>query len=418
MKKIFLLTTLVVNTMFSSISAQAFWTTVTDPYPYSGYGTVAMIAAKNDNIIAGINGTMIAYTATNGVQWASATITGDGRTIAGIRKFIMAGNGDIYATTGSYILKSTDNCVNWSTNYSFNERVFDIAINPNNGDMFVLTRKEDYTYATFLYKSIDNGNTWNVINTTFSYPIVPTSIAIASDNTIYMGTTWFQDKGQVYKSIDNGITFSSVTGSLLSTVGVSIIKIHNNDIYVGTEGKGLWRSSDKGANWVDVTPALIEDAWVNDIVISSSGTVFVSVDYEGVYQSLDKGNTWTNISEGLKTHAPTSTVRTPECMAITSDGYLYAGTNDFGTYRSASKISTTDYKEIHSDKTTFKLFPNPTSDVIYIEGLTDIVPTVKLYNLQGKELIQTTDKQIDLSTFGKGVYMLQIDGQMVKVVKK
>lgn len=64
------------------------------------------------------------------------------------------------------------------------------------------------------------------------------------------------------------------------------------------------------------------------------------------------------------------------------------------------------------------IYPNPTTDVVYIKTTSDIVSDIKLYNPQGEQLLQTQSNEVDLSPYNKGMYLLQVDGQMVKVVKK
>ena len=72
---------------------------------------------------------------------------------------------------------------------------------------------------------------------------------------------------------------------------------------------------------------------------------------------------------------------------------------------------TTNIAEI---KTDLKLFPNPTKDVIYLE--TD--SKINIYNVQGVLLQSTFGNQVDLSFYPQGLYLLQINGEMNKAIKK
>jgi len=45
-------------------------------------------------------------------------------------------------------------------------------------------------------------------------------------------------------------------------------------------------------------------------------------------------------------------------------------------------------------------------------------PEIKLYSLQGMLLKEIVGVQIDLSAYPQGMYLLQVNGEMVKVMKK
>ena len=57
-----------------------------------------------------------------------------------------------------------------------------------------------------------------------------------------------------------------------------------------------------------------------------------------------------------------------------------------------------------------KLYPNPAKDIVFIEGLQSQA-TVKIYSISGKlmcDKIITKDKEIDISKFSAGIYLLKI----------
>ncbi|MDR0873479.1 MAG: T9SS type A sorting domain-containing protein [Prevotellaceae bacterium] len=61
-----------------------------------------------------------------------------------------------------------------------------------------------------------------------------------------------------------------------------------------------------------------------------------------------------------------------------------------------------------------KIYPNPTTSIVYFTNESN----AKLYNVQGILLKETYGSQIDLSAYGKGIYLIQINGQWHKVVKQ
>jgi hypothetical protein len=65
-----------------------------------------------------------------------------------------------------------------------------------------------------------------------------------------------------------------------------------------------------------------------------------------------------------------------------------------------------------------KIYPNPASNIVYIQTENENIPELKLYSLDGKLLQQLLNTEIDLSNYAEGVYLLSIDGQTVKIMKQ
>jgi hypothetical protein len=64
------------------------------------------------------------------------------------------------------------------------------------------------------------------------------------------------------------------------------------------------------------------------------------------------------------------------------------------------------------------IYPNPTWGIVFIETGSSNIPEVRLYTLQGKLLLRTRSKQVDLSSFSNGVYLLSVEEKVVKMIKK
>lgn len=64
----------------------------------------------------------------------------------------------------------------------------------------------------------------------------------------------------------------------------------------------------------------------------------------------------------------------------------------------------------------FKVFPNPTSNVLNLEG---VFEEAMILNQQGKIVMRTKDKQIDVSTFASGLYYVKFNNSngMIKFIK-
>ena len=61
----------------------------------------------------------------------------------------------------------------------------------------------------------------------------------------------------------------------------------------------------------------------------------------------------------------------------------------------------------NNNKVEFKIYPNPINDFLNIETIADI-KSIEIYNIQGQKVLQSNQKQINVSEFAAGVYMIKI----------
>ncbi|MFA7445722.1 MAG: choice-of-anchor Q domain-containing protein [Flavobacteriaceae bacterium] len=80
---------------------------------------------------------------------------------------------------------------------------------------------------------------------------------------------------------------------------------------------------------------------------------------------------------------------------------------DLGALEYQSELSVIDFDS--SD--TIKLYPNPTSDYMYVNIEDANIKFINIYSLQGKELLSTHDKYIDLSSLSNGMYIVLIHSE-------
>ena len=65
---------------------------------------------------------------------------------------------------------------------------------------------------------------------------------------------------------------------------------------------------------------------------------------------------------------------------------------------------------------TILVYPNPTQDVLMIQGAES--QTLRVYNLQGSLLLTQWGNQISVGNLSDGTYLLQIGTQVVRFIKK
>jgi hypothetical protein len=61
------------------------------------------------------------------------------------------------------------------------------------------------------------------------------------------------------------------------------------------------------------------------------------------------------------------------------------------------------------------LYPNPTTGLVYIRSEL-AVEEVKVYSLIGRLLLKTNQQPVDLSRFGSGIYLIEVNGVRSKIV--
>jgi len=163
-----------------------------------------------------------------------------------------------------------------------------------------------------LWETKNNGVTWTQ-NNDFSPSLALTCITQSpfEHNVIYYGTgepignsTGIAGDG-IFKSTDGGKTFSQLDSTLDGTFDyvwdIEHSPIDSNTIFVSTNNKGLWRSTNAGVSFHRVFESGTD---VHDIELLQDGTVIIAVESRGVYRSPSgEPNTFLKMVKGMPTEA-------------------------------------------------------------------------------------------------------------------
>lgn len=129
----------------------------------------------------------------------------------------------------------------------------------------------------------------------------------------------------------------------------------------------------------------------------------------------------TNAAFGVPSVLVTAPSFLPEAPTLTADkSKLYYHKKVGGIFKIflLHRNVTTGISETHTSN-PFKIYPNPTSDKIYVESKEDV--TIQVFSLEGNLLKSKQAKNIDLTEFASGIYLLKInDGnhyQNLKIIK-
>ncbi len=305
---------------------------------------VMAILADEGYLFAGTDGGGIYRSTDNGNSWQSSSVglgAGDAQRVYGLA----SAGGVIVAGTRAGAYRSTDHGSTWSVAASGLSSK-DIASLGTCGTAFLAG-----TYGAGVYRSTDGGNNWQWSSTGWVSGNVRAFSTVGDvvfggsygDSVVYKSTDggiqWSPSKtGVASKSIvglavdgttllagsSTGIEVSTNAGAswatapgLASTTVFSFARFGNR-MFAGTNGDGVFASSDQGASWFDANGNLPNVGWlpvysaVADSDYLTIGTIL------GMYRSSDSGTTWEPASNGM-----TDSVAYALCSA---NGTLFAGT--------------------------------------------------------------------------------------------
>jgi photosystem II stability/assembly factor-like uncharacterized protein len=119
--------------------------------------------------------------------------------------------------------------------------------------------------------------------------------------------------------------------------------------YMGSTGGGIWKTTDDGLSWNNVSDGFLKTGTVGAIAVSESDTNIVIAGMgehaargvmtsmgDGVYKSVDAGKTWLHIGLDNVRHISDVIIhpKNPDIIYISAQGAQYGSSNERGVYRS------------------------------------------------------------------------------------
>ena len=161
---------------------------------------------------------------------------------------------------------------------------------------------------------------------------------LAGSQRVYRST----DNGQVYLTISPDLTTNRADAQVVySTITtLEIARADTSRYYVGTDDAKVWRSTNRGASWTDISAGL-PTRWVTHVASDPTNASVVYVTLSGfsldelaahVYQSLDGGDHWTSIAGNLPDVPANDLIvdpTNPSRLFLATDIGVYA-TDDLG----------------------------------------------------------------------------------------
>ena len=211
-----------------------------------------------------------------------------------------------------------------------------VTIDPKNPKTVWVGTGESWTRNSVsvgdgVYKSIDGGDNWTNVGLKDSERIAKILVDPSNTETVYVcatGKLWSDsDERGVYKTSDGGKTWTKVLKGANGSTGCSMLSLDKQNpktIYAGmwdfrrqgwtfrsggdgpeaTSGSGLFKSTDGGATWTELTDqnakGLPSKPWGRiavSVAPSKPNVIYAFIEAElpknGLYRSDDGGQTWT-----------------------------------------------------------------------------------------------------------------------------
>ena len=320
----------------------------------------------------------------------------------------------LYACAKEAVFKTTDGGNNWTPTAPAGGgcSVTSLAIDPNATEtIYAGLVPDDWGLPYGLYKSIDGGLTWSVMNNGAPAPNGDGVLCFVLDpqnsNIIYAG--WGSG---IYKSTDAGTTWASASMGLPfgSVYALAINPSNSSILYAGLGSSELFKTINGGDSWFKVSDALVEYGYISSIVINNANpdelhaATFPS-STGGVFRSQDGGTSWHNVNEGLSSISINTLALDPS-----NNNLIYAGSRGAGILVGSSFTNSIDDENdaLVNDFSLYQNYPNPfnseTTINYYLPKASNVV--LAIYNISGQQVkVLANEKQ------SKGFHTVNWDGK-------
>ncbi len=139
----------------------------------------------------------------------------------------------------------------------------------------------------FVYRSTDNGTTWDsasVLSDPNSYIIYSFKAIVNAGGSIFAATD-----GGIFRSTDNGASWQAVDSGL-TTLDVRALAVSGTEIFAGTWGGGLFHSTDNGTSWSKLGTGFAKPYLASLFVDGKK--MYAGTSNGGVYVSTNGGTSW------------------------------------------------------------------------------------------------------------------------------
>lgn len=298
-------------------------------------------------------------------------------------------------TQNNGLMRSSNNGASWSSATSgltgSGSWVAPILSHPTTAGVFYTARQQVFISSNW-------GVSWTPLSTGTSGVIREMAISKSNPNIMFATSG-----SQIFKSTDAGTTFTNVTSGLPGRT-ITSVYFHpdsSNTAIVTYSGFGagkIYKTTNGGTSWLSISGNL-PDSPVNDGLIYypgySTSVLLVGMDI-GVFMTSNYGTNWVELADGL-----------PNTVAMHLDynqasNKLRIGTHGRGVWETSIVVSIVNYSnEVPAQFELGQNYPNPfnPSTLIKFSIPKDQHISLKVYDILGKETAKLIEQTLKAGTY-------------------
>lgn len=256
--------------LFKSEDLGLNWQLINTGFYHPKSAPVYILFSSNNDIYAALQFGGIYKSVDNGLSWVKIFNQTSNNPVISLNSL-----GFIYTNHDNAISKSTDNGNTWTLLNNFDSNVNTITITPNDN---ILAG----TYYDGIFRSTDDGITWSKVSTVSTI----TSFAVNSQKYIFVSSEYRYSAG-IYISFDDGENWEALP--LPYRVNMMAVHKESNKLFASVRwgAWGVFVSSDNGQNWNEMTDGL-RFTPINSFAFSSNHYVYIGTDGQGILRSSQK----------------------------------------------------------------------------------------------------------------------------------
>lgn len=264
----------------------------------------------------------------------------------------------VVAGTGDELYLSTDAAKTWqrltpklpTANKAI--AVQSVRWHPSNADTFFVGGVAAGYGKVF--KSTDRGNSLQDVFSVSQPRRAVTALDVQANDTVYAG----DETGSVYKSGNGGAAWQRIFSS---TDAISALASSGPQLFIGTRGQGIFRTSDGGATFAAANGSLTGNQLGVWSLSPGFGGLYLATD-AGLFLTRDFGASWQSVGNPL----PVGTTRVNAVVATGNAVYFAAGAI---VYRMSPGGETFSPAQLQLAKEVFGLSYSPAAaEVLYAAG--------------------------------------------------